>query len=173
MHSSNLPMLPNSSDDELPLPLLVAQKWHFPLAYVHFDNTIFYAIQDWIKGLTGTDNPSRTWSDAKRSIKQVQLFDSIVELPYRARDGKTYQVEHTNDQGLYIIARTTLHLCAHPRPTARCHDGREVDAARGDPVGQAESSPPSTATVGGGQSLRVAPVQASFAAARDSTRHPA
>lgn len=69
--------------------------------------------------------------------------------------------------------RTPIHVCAHTRSTTRCHDGRDVNAARGDFIGQAGSSAPSTATVGSGQSLRVAPVQASFAAARHSAHHPA
>jgi hypothetical protein len=96
----------NQNDDrELPLPLIVAQKWNFPLAYVEYKDTLVYAIQDWIRGLTGTENPNRVWSDTKRSIKQIQLFDSIVPLPYKASDNKTYQVEHIDDKGLYLIAQ--------------------------------------------------------------------
>jgi hypothetical protein len=84
-----LPLI-TDSDFDTPLPLIVAQKWNFSLAYVETPDGLFYAIQDWIKGLTGAENPARIWSDAKRTMKQVELFDSIVELPYTARDGKTY-----------------------------------------------------------------------------------
>lgn len=106
MSQPTLPILFETDDNKKdPLPIQVSQRWNFPLAHIKVDNTLFYAIQDWIRGLTGTDNPARTWSDAKRGIKQSQLYDSIVELPYVAKDGKTYQVEHTDDKGLYIIAQ--------------------------------------------------------------------
>ncbi len=64
-----------------------------------------YAIQDWIVGLTGTDNPRRVWSDLKRVIRESQLYDSIVQLPYVAADQKTYQIDFVNDRGLYLIAQ--------------------------------------------------------------------
>lgn len=99
---------------------------------------MLYAIQDWIRGLTGSDNPSRIWSDAKRSIKQAQLFDSIVELPYVAGDGKTYQVEHTIDKGLYIIAQNLRVTKSRPAPAAikrfLAEAGAFVDQVRLNPI---------------------------------------
>jgi|GEM_PF-549871 len=59
----------------------------------------------------------------------------------------------------------------HDATLAECDAGGEVDAARSDLLRQAWSSAPSTPEVGGGQSLRVAPVQAAFAATRYPTRH--
>jgi hypothetical protein len=130
-------ILPDSQDKETPLPLIVAQKWDFPLASVRIDEETFYAIQDWIRGLTHAENPNRIWSDLKRSVKQIQMYDSIVHLPYISRDGKTYQVEHTNDKGLYMIAqglrvtKTRLALAAIKKFLAE--SGAFVDKVRLNP----------------------------------------
>ena len=43
---TNLPMFPehDSGNDDTPLPLLVAKKWDFPLAYHIVEGKYFYAI---------------------------------------------------------------------------------------------------------------------------------
>jgi len=136
---SNSPSVPNFSDDETdqPLPLYVAEKWKFPLAYVQTETSYLYAIQDWISGITGADNVRRIWSDFKRNVPEQELYDSIVQLPYTAKDGKTYQMDFTNDNGLYLIAQ---HLrVTKSRPVLDeikrflAQAGVFVDQARRDP----------------------------------------
>ncbi len=39
------------TDDDTPLPLIVAKQWNFPLRYAQTDTDMYYAIQDWIVGL--------------------------------------------------------------------------------------------------------------------------
>lgn len=95
----------NSADKDLPLPIIVAKKWNFPLAYHVEPDGYFYAIQDWIAGLIQAENVRKIWSDIKRKGRLTQLSDSIRQLAYVADDGKTYQVDFTDDIGLYLIAQ--------------------------------------------------------------------
>jgi len=78
---SDLPSLFDSEKDDLPLPLIVAEKWEFPLAHMEIEGQLFYAVQDWLRGLTGSDNIRRIWSDMQRADDFSQMYDSIV--PHR------------------------------------------------------------------------------------------
>jgi len=136
MSESILPIIPSTNKNkDLPLPLIVAERWNFPLACVKTPNGPFYPIQDWIRGLTATNNPIRIWSDLKNST--TQLFGSTVELPYKASDGKTYQVEHVNDKGLYVIAQGLRVTKSRPALAAikrfLAEAGAFVDEVRLDP----------------------------------------
>lgn len=140
---SRLPTLPNiPGEGDQPLPLYVAEKWDFPLAYVQTDTVYLYAIQDWISGITGADNTRRIWSDFKRNVNEPKLYDSIVQLPYTATDGKTYQMDFTDDNGLYLIAQHLRVTEARPvldeikRFLAQA--GVFVDHARRDPEAAAD-----------------------------------
>src|SRR5262245_578353 len=93
-------VIPEADDSSLPLPLIVAQKWSFPLAHHETDEGYFYAVQDWIRGLAGDTNIKFIWAQAKK-----QRLISNQPLPYVASDGKTYQRDFTNDKGLYLIAQ--------------------------------------------------------------------
>jgi hypothetical protein len=101
-----LPLIPDSNDDDqIPLPLIVAQRWNFPLAHVQTENGIVYAVQDWMRGLIGEEKVSNLWSMFKKTEIGKQMSNSIVTLPYKASDGKTYKRDYTNDKGLYLIAQ--------------------------------------------------------------------
>jgi hypothetical protein len=103
---TNLPMFPESaSNDDTPLPLLVAKRWNFPLAHVETEKGMFYAVQDWMRGLSGEENTSNLWSMFKKTDAGKQSVNSIVRLPYKANDRKTYKRNYTTDKGLYIIAQ--------------------------------------------------------------------
>lgn len=99
---SDKSLLSPSYSDDRPLPLIVADKWGFPLAYHAHPGGYFYAIQDWIKGLTGAnkDKVTQIWGQLK---KQRSILTQ--PLPYTAADGKTYQRDFANDVGLYLIAQ--------------------------------------------------------------------
>lgn len=124
----------NDVNDERPLPLLVAEKWIFPLAYHETIDGFFYAIQDWITGLTGSerDKTKRVWNKLK-----TQRSISSRLLPYVAKDGKTYQRDFTNDFGLYLITqylRTTKDRPALTEIKKYLADaGVFVDEVRRDP----------------------------------------
>jgi hypothetical protein len=97
-----------------PLPLIVAEQWDFPLQIHHRDGEIWYSIQDWIRGLIDTDEARKIWNDLQRR-ETVEMSDSIRQLPYLASDGKTYQVDFTNDIGLYLVAQSLRATKARPQ----------------------------------------------------------
>lgn len=87
--------------DERPLPLRVADQWQFPLAH-HTDKEgkEWYAIQDWLRGLTQQEDTRKIWAKM-----QTQMSTSSRRLAYKASDGKTYERDFTDDKGLYLIAQ--------------------------------------------------------------------
>jgi hypothetical protein len=101
-------------NDDTPLPLLVAKKWNFRLSYHIVDGKHYYAIQDWIRGLTGTEDIRRVWDQFKKQKLWNQTSISNRRLPYRASDGKTYPREFISDQGLYLIAQYLRPTRARP-----------------------------------------------------------
>lgn len=88
-------------DDPRPLPVIVADKWGFPLQYYDTDNGVLYAIQDWIAAIAtvNTVKASKLWSGM-----QKETSVSIVTLDYLASDGKNYKRPFITDEGLYQIA---------------------------------------------------------------------
>ncbi|MBZ0282968.1 MAG: hypothetical protein K8L97_19670 [Anaerolineae bacterium] len=137
MSNAVLFTLPVSGDDDRPLPLIVATKWNFPLAHLEVDGQLFYAVQDWLRGLTGTEEVFRIWNDIQRKGDLAQLSDSIRRLPYLAANGKTYQMDFATDKGLYLI---TQHLRSiKSRPTIAiikkflAESGAFVDQIRREP----------------------------------------
>jgi hypothetical protein len=103
----NLPLLPDESfsADDTPLPLIVAKRWNFPLAHIQTEQGMYYAIHDWIRGLTGESDIRHLWSMFKKTAAGKQMVNSTSRLPYKARDGKTYQRDYADDKGLYLIAQ--------------------------------------------------------------------
>lgn len=103
---TQLPLIQNDSPDaDQPLPLIVAQKWGFSLARAVKDGITLYAIQDWMRGLTGETDTRYILTKFKATEVGRQMWSSIPRLPYKAADGKTYQREYVDDKGLYIIAQ--------------------------------------------------------------------
>jgi hypothetical protein len=82
MSNPVMPTLPASDDDARPLPLIVADNWQFPLAHVETPEGVYYAIQDWIKGLVNVADARKLWSDMQFKNVFFQLSDSIRQLPY-------------------------------------------------------------------------------------------
>lgn len=100
---TQLPLIPET--DETPLPLIVAQRWNFPLAHIQTENGMVYAVQDWMRGLLGEDKVSNLWAMFKKTEAGKQTYNSIVTLPYKAKDGKSYKRDYVDDKGLYLIAQ--------------------------------------------------------------------
>jgi hypothetical protein len=101
---SDLMHLEDSQD--LPLPLIVAHYWNFPLAHHVKGREYWYAIQDWIAGLLSADTrkASKRWDDMQRALG-ADTSVLVGHMPYVTREGKTYQRDFTNDKGLYLIAQ--------------------------------------------------------------------
>ncbi|MCS6834965.1 MAG: hypothetical protein NZ750_02980 [Anaerolineae bacterium] len=99
------PILPAFADDDRPLPLIVAERWNFALAYTYHGQDLYYAVQDWMRGLTGEADTRYLISKFKKTEAGQQMWSSIQRLPYKASDGKTYQRDYATDRGLYLIAQ--------------------------------------------------------------------
>lgn len=98
------------TSDKRPLPLIVAEKWAFKLAYIDQDSSpdnYLYAGLDWFRGLGGS---RQGWSLLKN-----QLSISTRQLPYLAANGKTYQLDFLTHEQLYIIAMEMRPLKRRPQ----------------------------------------------------------
>ncbi|MEO8391502.1 MAG: hypothetical protein ABI700_00780 [Chloroflexota bacterium] len=89
------------ASDKREHPLIIAEVWSFPLQHYERDDGHLYAVQDWVGGLSSSTTVKA--SEAWRQMDQTRI--SITSLPYTAADGKTYQRDYTNQQGLYLIAQ--------------------------------------------------------------------
>src|SRR6185369_13973733 len=108
MTQSRLPLISDSADKDLPLPLYIAKEWAFTLAYVDQDgnpSNYLYSINDWVKGLTGTPKPPRLLKELFDSNEQLKSTILLQKLPYKASNNKTYQMDFTDAKGLYLIAQ--------------------------------------------------------------------
>ncbi len=104
---TTLPMFPaeSSTSNDNPLPLIVASRWNFPLAHVKTDAGMMYAVQDWMRGLTGEEDTRKIWSYFKKQAIWSHVSSSTRRLPYLTSNGRKQQRDYTNDKGLYIIAQ--------------------------------------------------------------------
>lgn len=118
-----------------PLPLQVASDYNFALQYhTQDDDTIVYAIQDWIAGLSGAslNSAQKTWSKMNSEL-EIQSW----LLPYTANSGKSYQMDFTTDEGLYQIAQAMRAMKKRPQlqdiKDFLAKAGAFADALRQDP----------------------------------------
>ncbi|MDQ7024002.1 MAG: hypothetical protein Q9P01_16180 [Anaerolineae bacterium] len=103
---TQLPLISNSIDnDNTPLPLIVAKRWNFPLAHIQTENGMVYAVQDWMRGLTGQKDIRNLWSMFKKTDAGKRMSNSIVRLPYTTSNGRVHKRDHVDDKGLYLIAQ--------------------------------------------------------------------
>jgi hypothetical protein len=100
-----LPDVDSEASDERPLPLIVAARWNFPLAYHETPDGPYYAIQDWMRGLSGEEDTRKIWSKFKKQAIWTQMSTSSRRLPYVTSNGKNYKRDFATDKGLYLIAQ--------------------------------------------------------------------
>lgn len=142
---SNLPTISDSTPnaDDTPLPLIVAKRWGFPLANTQTNDGLYYAVQDWMRGLSGEENTRGLWAMFKKTDAGRQMLNSVERLPYKAGDGKTYKRDYATDKGLYLIAQYMR--VKHDRPVLDeirrflAAAGAFVDGVRRDPDKLVES----------------------------------
>lgn len=126
--------------EETPLPVLVADKWKFPLqTHKQDDGSLVYAIQDWIAGLSGTAPQAARMSwDGIRSKVEIDT----LTLPYQTAGGM-FQMDFTNDEGLYRIAQEMRAMKKRPQlqeiKDYLAKAGAFVDHARRNPAEAAQS----------------------------------
>lgn len=92
-----------NASHNLPLPLVVAERWGFSLQYHEIGDEHWYAIQDWIAGLIPDDDANKAW----RNMKTQPVFskDTLKKMPYRASNGKTYKIDFATAKILYDVAQ--------------------------------------------------------------------
>ncbi|OOF65467.1 BRO family protein [Rodentibacter sp. Ppn85] len=78
----------------------------------------FFSVVDIVQALSGSNNPRRYWSDLKRKIKDeeggVELYEKIVQLKFRAADGKMYKTDAIDLQGIFRIIQSIPSPKAEP-----------------------------------------------------------
>ena len=62
----------------------------------------YFSVVDVIGALTDSNIPKRYWSDLKNKLVQEgsQLYDNIVRLKMKAKDGKSYLTDTLNTEGM-------------------------------------------------------------------------
>jgi len=104
---TQLPLIPKMpvDDDNTPLPLIVAKRWNFPLAHHQTDEGTYYAIQDWMRGLTGESDTRKIWGYFKKQDVWKHMSSSTRRMSYVTTNTSTQQRDYTTDKGLYLIAQ--------------------------------------------------------------------
>lgn len=103
-HSTNDKSIQLSLPFDTPHPLIVADKWGFPLAYINTNGNpddYLYACADWFVGLGGYKTG---WWHAKKQLTNAVSKFNLQSAPYKAANGKTYRLDFTDAKGLYLIA---------------------------------------------------------------------
>lgn len=89
----------------------------------------FFSVVDVVQVLTESSNPRRYWSDLKRKIKDeeggIELYEKIVQLKFRASDGKMYNTDATDLQGIFRIIQSVPSPKAEPLKMWLAEVGRE------------------------------------------------
>jgi hypothetical protein len=135
---TQLPLiLDDGGNDNTPLPLIVANRWNFPLAHIQTDDGLFYAVQDWMRGLSGEEDTRKLWAKFKKTDAGIRMSSSGRRMPYKTPNGRTHQRDYVDDKGLYLIAQYMR--VTHDRPVLDeirrflAAAGAFVDEVRRDP----------------------------------------
>jgi hypothetical protein len=87
---------------------------------VHWDDDDekwYFSIIDIIETLTDSNNPRRYWSDLKRKLLKEgfnQLYEIIVQLKLESSDGKKYETDCADTEGLLRIIQSIPSPKAEP-----------------------------------------------------------
>jgi len=88
--------------DKRPLPLLIAEKWNFPLQH-HGD---MYSVNDWLNGVSQSNKGAMLLADIKRNPNGISdRLDSIQSMNYKRKNGKVYQMDFAPRLTLWAITQ--------------------------------------------------------------------
>jgi len=87
--------------DDRPLPLFIAEQFGFALQTREVEGKHYFAVQDWIAGVSQSPQPRVLQAQIKR--RALELFHAVKQLPYTAENGKTYQMNYADSVTLYEI----------------------------------------------------------------------
>ena len=78
----------------------------------------YFSVIDIVGALTESKNPRRYWSDLKRKMKDeegaIQLYENIVQLKLESSDGKKYNTDVADMQGIFRIIQSIPSPKAEP-----------------------------------------------------------
>ena len=99
----------------------------------------YFSIVDIIGVLTESKNPRRYWSDLKRKMKDeegaIQLYGKIVQLKLESSDGKKYNTDTADMQGIFRIIQSIPSPNAEPFKMWLAEVGKEtLEKETGQPV---------------------------------------
>jgi len=79
-------------------------------------NKWFFSIVDIIKALTDSTIPRRYWSDLKAKLKEegFESYDKIVQLKLKSEDGKEYETDCADTEGIFRIIQSIPSKKAEP-----------------------------------------------------------
>ncbi len=137
-----LSMFDEPAFQDVPAPELIARGGNgwtaFPLQSKDDHGVQKWAVQDWIAGITHSKQPRRVWSEEK--ARHPELYAKVEQLPYTAKNGRSYPMDYADDVTLYeivgylnidtILRTTIINLMAQAMHLA--------DELRRDPAKQAE-----------------------------------
>ena len=99
----------------------------------------YFSIVDIIGVLTESKNPRRYWSDLKRKMKDeegaIRLYGKIVQLKLESSDGKKYNTDTADMQGIFRIIQSIPSPKAEPFKMWLAEVGKEtLEKETGQPV---------------------------------------
>jgi|GEM_PF-1429739 len=106
--TSNSVSFPVNSQDKRPLPEIIADLYGFKLAFVdHTNGNRYYAVQDWINGVTQTAQARSYWGKLQIRLKKAgnELTARCVKLPYYASNDRVYHMDFATAEVLIAITR--------------------------------------------------------------------
>jgi len=76
----------------------------------------FFSIVDIVGILSDSSIPKRYWSDLKKKLKEegFEMYDKIVQLKFKASDGKYYPTDCANTQTMFRIIQSVPSPKAEP-----------------------------------------------------------
>lgn len=110
--SNQLTLFTEYDDTTTPLPLLVARQWGFPLQHHNVDETLYYSVQDWIMGILEVD--SQFAAGVWRNASTMKATCIVQKLPYKATNGRTYQMDFVVDETLYLLVQYVRNMEKKP-----------------------------------------------------------
>ena len=98
-------------NDARPLPEIIASggsDWQaFNLQMQDHEGKRYYAVRDWLIGVTLTDDPGDYWKKLKKRAAKAELTwgDTISPYLYTDAQNKRIKVDFATDKGLYAITQ--------------------------------------------------------------------
>jgi len=80
------------------------------------NNEWFFSVIDVVGVLSESENPRRYWSDLKIKLKEEgsELYDFIVQLKLKSGDGKEYETDCADTEGIFRIIQSIPSKKAEP-----------------------------------------------------------